>query len=77
MKRIRLDRTIPKQRRVTSDAQYEIIDLNFEDINDSSKDFQLFDGDTFTFLRLEIYQIKLFQFRVLLKDQVNIQLVKG
>ena len=52
MKRIRLDRTIPKQRRITSGAQYEIIDLDFEDINDQSKDFQLLDGDTFTFYKI-------------------------
>ena len=52
MKRIRLDRTIPKERRATSGAQYEIIDLDFEDINDQSKDFQLLDGDKFTFYKI-------------------------
>ena len=51
-KRIRLDRTIPRERRVISDTQYEIIDLDFESINDISKDFQLFDGDIFTFYKI-------------------------
>ena len=39
MKRIRLDRTIPKERRIVSDAQYEIIDLDFESINDKVRIF--------------------------------------
>ena len=51
-KRIRLDRTIPRERRVFFDAQYEIIDLDFESINDTSRDFQLLDGDVFTFFKI-------------------------
>ena len=64
-KRIRLDRTIPKQRRVVSDAQYEIIDLNFEDINDQVRIFNYLMVTHLHSLRLETYQIKLFQLWVL------------
>ena len=61
-KRIRLDRTIPRERRVISNAQYEIIDLDFESINDPVRIFNYLMVINLLFIRLEIYQIKLFQF---------------
>jgi polysaccharide biosynthesis/export protein len=51
-KRVRLDRTMPIEKRISSDKQYEIIDLDLNNITLGKKEFQIFDGDVFTFYKI-------------------------
>lgn len=51
-KRVRLDRTMPIEKRISSDKQYEIIDLDFNNITLGKKELQIFDGDVFTFYKI-------------------------
>ena len=52
VKRVRLDRTMLSDKRLISSRQYEIIDLNLNDLVTNKSDFKILDGDIFTFFKI-------------------------